>query len=279
AGRPGLLSEAVDSVLKSSRLPCTLVVAVDSTGEAARMDEDAAREAFARYERLPVRCVVIQTGGQGPGPARNAGAALLTEPWIAFLDSDDLWLSDKLALQMEYLIRRPHLHAACTEEIWIKNGRTVKQPSRLRPRAGRFLHEAFQYNLLSLSTLVIRRSLFESLGGFDSDFFVCEDFEFWLRYMGHHHMGLVPQGLVVKRSGEWPQLSHGHSLDKDRIRAILKAGRTGTLSPRARESAAQALLKKFRILRAGEEKYGQMPELEGLAAEARSVFPGLKLFS
>ena len=58
--------------------------------------------------------------------------------------------------------------------------------------------------------------------GFDENFPVCEDFDFWIRFLLHHPIGLVHKEIAVKRSGNWDQLSQNHSLDYYRILSLLK---------------------------------------------------------
>ena len=210
--------------------------------------------------------------GAGAAGARNMGAKAATKPYLAFLDSDDLWHPDKLRRQWEYMRKRPHLAASQTGERWLKDGRDLKQPRRLRPRPGGFLRDAWRVCLISLSSTLIRRDTFFELGAFDESFPACEDFELWLRYLVRAPFGLIPEPLVTKRSGGWPQLSARHSLDGLRIRAILKTVRAHPLEIAERERARAACLEKLAILKQGSARRGDADRFAELERDMWAVF-------
>ncbi len=189
--------------------------------------------------------------------ARNFGVQEAKKYWIAFLDSDDLWTEHKLQKQWDYLRQRPHLKTACTSEIWLKNQKNVKQPLHLQARRGSFLHDSFSYCLISCSSLLIQKTFFNELGGFDQSFSVCEDFDFYLRVLIKEPIGLLNEKVVIKRSGIWPQLSRRPLLDEERVRSLLKFYeiQKENLSEVTTSQLKIAILKKIKILIRGGEKY------------------------
>lgn len=272
--RAALLTEAMMSILAGAPRPRELIVVVNSTGAAREADLAAARSAAGGAQDVSVR--ILTEERPGPAAARNRGWRAAAAPWIAFLDSDDLWAPGKLAAQLQFLARRPHLHACHTGERWIKQGRELSQPRRLAPRSGVFLYDAFETCLISCSAVLLRRSLLEELGGFDESFPVCEDFELWLRLLARTPVGLVPEPLTIKRSGEWEQLSQSqHSLDAWRIRAILKFAAATPLDGRALTAARNSVQRKLRILMQGAEKRAAGEPVERLTAEILRLWPDL----
>lgn len=264
-GRPRLLAEALHSVLNQIYSPFEIIVVVDSTGPEIEPDRDAAMECYSRFQTQsdhplpPLR--ILESGGMGPAAARNWGVESSSGEWVAFLDSDDLWAPDKLLRQCEYLEKRPHLHGCQTGEKWIKNGLPLIQPRKLQSRPGSFLLESFTYCLISPSSVMLRKSIFEELGGFDESFPVAEDFEFWLRYLLYYPMGLIPEELTIKRAGDWKQISApGNHLDYHRSRALIKFLHYIDDRPQLerfeelREAARDELQRKMRIVQTGEEK-------------------------
>lgn len=282
AGRPQLLVEAVASICAGRVLPRQIIVVYNARNDASRAADRAAMETWRQAQHVLQDDVSFENlvcEIPGPAAARNAGAARAGGRLLAFLDSDDLWTERKLEAQLELLRRRPHLHACHTAERWIKNDRVLQQPQHLRARRGRFLAAAFHHCLISCSSILVERGVFEELGGFDESFRVCEDFELWLRFLARHSIGLAEDrdggALTIKRSGGWPQeSSRYHSLDALRIQAVLKLIRydRARLSPADIDAARAACETKLAILAAGAEKYGSGARVEALRAQVLRVF-------
>ena len=65
---------------------------------------------------------VISQSRRGVAAARNRGASAAGGRYLAFLDSDDLWLPKKLAAQLAFMDAQPEMAICQTEEIWIRRG-------------------------------------------------------------------------------------------------------------------------------------------------------------
>ena len=269
-----LLRRALQSVLAQSRPPDELIVVVDEAPDGGSADADCALSFAEDLARNRTQLSVLFSGARGPAAARNRGARAAFGTWLAFLDSDDTWSAEKLALQLEHLRRRPHLHGCQTLELWVRNNRVIGQPERLRPRPGRFLRDSFSTCLIACSAVMIRRDTFLLLGGFDESYQVCEDFELWLRYLEQHAMGLVPLPLTQKYAGDWPQQSRSRPmLDALRVRAILAAVDRSRLSAEERNAARSACTEKFSILQRGAKRHGSGGRIEELKDEILRRFP------
>ena len=266
SGRPALIIEAIQSVCAGTVLPVEIIVVIDSTGPAREEETQAVQDVKRALRRgvyqtddqaLDSMVTINQyyTDDQGPAAARNVGIEAARGEWLAFLDSDDLWQPEKLEKQLAYLHKRPHLKGCQTRELWIKDGRELNQPRHLQPRRGRFLKAAFRHCLISPSSVLMRRDCFDDLGKFDESYLACEDYEFWLRYLARHVMGLVDEPLTIKRSGGWPQQSKKfHSLDALRARAIQKTIENVALNDDELQAAHEARLEKLAIVEAGARK-------------------------
>lgn len=215
---------------------------------------DSTRQMVA--QRFPATIYLYQPN-QGVSCARNAGIGAASGEWIALLDSDDEWLPRKLAAQMNLLSQQPE-HLLChTEEIWIRNGKQVNQMKKHTKCGGEIFQRCLSLCIISPSSVLIHRSLFERIGLFDESLPACEDYDLWLRICASHPVAYVATPQIVKHGGHSDQLSRQHwGMDRFRLKALVKIIESGALSG-ADLSAARAMLrKKAAILANGAEKRG-----------------------
>jgi GT2 family glycosyltransferase len=107
---------------------------------------------------------------------------------------------------------------------------------------------------------MMSRELFETVGGFDERFGVCEDYDLWLRIAVDHAVLLLPAALVVKRGGHADQLSRSEwGMDRFRILALAKLLRSG-LHGEKRQWAGDELRRKIAVFCAGARKRGKEKE-------------------
>jgi glycosyltransferase involved in cell wall biosynthesis len=208
---------------------------------------------FIRYLRQPVN--------RGVSAARNRGVESSAAPWISFLDSDDYWLREKLRVQMEFLQRNPSAVACQTQEIWIRRGRRVNPKTKHKKPSGDIFKQSLKLCLVSPSSIILRRSLFEDAGFFDEGLPAGEDYDLWLRISCRYPVYLIDKELVVKEGGQEDQLSRRFgSLDRFRIRAIVRLIKSGILTVDQTREALEELSIKCRIYGNGCIKRGRMEE-------------------
>lgn len=148
-----------------------------------------------RREFPSARLAQLQTNS-GAAAARNAALRIATGDYLAFLDSDDEWLSGKLAAQLDYLEKHPELVACSTSHIYqLRDARQreviVENPSdwSVRLQSGQPFHGA--------STPVLRRSVLESVGMQDESLRVLEDWDWMLRIAQKHRIHVLPAPLAL----------------------------------------------------------------------------------
>jgi cellulose synthase/poly-beta-1,6-N-acetylglucosamine synthase-like glycosyltransferase len=117
--RAHLVCDAINSVLEQDIVACCLEVIVVDDGSS----DDTRQVVSAFGENVKY----IYQDKQGPGVARNRGIDEASGEWIAFLDSDDLWLPDKLSLQFKVLEAFPEYKAVHSNFYTTKNGEIVIQ--------------------------------------------------------------------------------------------------------------------------------------------------------
>jgi len=266
--RAGWVTEAVASVLAQSWRDYELLVVDDGS-------TDATLEALAPY-RGQLKLLRRRTR-RGVAAARNLGVSAARGPWLAFLDSDDLWLSDKLARQMEYLAANPEILICQTDEVWVRRGVRVNKPRTHEKEGGRIFLQSLERCAVSPSAAVLNRRLLNETGGFDETLPAAEDYDLWLRLCWRYQVGLLPEALVIKRGGHADQLSRQWGLDRYRIRALTKLLQEPDLPADCRLAARRALAEKCAIYAQGCEKRGKHTEAQfywRLAAQAEALEEG-----
>jgi len=241
------LQRAIDSVFGQSHHHIELVVVDDASSR----DLTSARELV---ERAGQRWLTLQTNA-GPAAARNAGVAELSADvgWVAFLDSDDEWLPIKLERQLVWLAEHPETKIFQCREIWIRDGIPAKRPQRLLEPEGDIFAACVERCCISPSAVMLRRDLFDAVGGFDPRYRVCEDYDLWLRIARDHPVGLLHEPLVVKNGGAADQLtSMVSAFDRWRLRALLELL---TDAGAQRGVVLRGIMNKARILERGAHRH------------------------
>lgn len=259
------LPRAIQSVLTQRLQPRELIIvddgSTDGTGRLVR-------------ERFPQVHYLYQPN-RGVSAARNLGAQHAQGEWLAWLDSDDEWLSAKLLRQCQALSKAPGYRLCHCDELWIRDGRRVN-PMRKHAKHGGYI---FRYCLplcvISPSAAVVHRSLFEELGGFDEELPACEDYDLWLRVCAREPVLLVAEPLLVKYGGHADQLSRRFfGMDRFRIRALEKILADDGLGEADRTAVWQTLQEKIQVYAQGAEKRGRIEEAERYR-DRLAHYPGL----
>ncbi len=249
--RSSLLLEALDSVYKQTFPDFELIVIDDGS-------TDGTAKALDSYKDRLVYCF---QNNRGVSAARNRGIRMARGRWIAFLDSDDLWLPDKLETQTRFFSQNPEALICQTEEIWIRNGRRVNPMKKHRKYSGNIFTPSLRLCLVSPSGVMIKKDLFEQVGLFDETLPACEDYDLWLRISARSPIFLIEQPLVVKRGGHPDQLSRTTpAMDRFRIQALVNILNSGRLTASQYHLAFQELETKCRIYGQGCLKRGRLEE-------------------
>ncbi|TMA63898.1 MAG: glycosyltransferase [Deltaproteobacteria bacterium] len=251
-----LVVEAVDSVLAQSFQDIEIIVVDDGS-------TDGTTNRLAKFDG---RLRLFTTTRRGVAAARNFGVSQAQGCYVAFLDSDDLWLPGKLETQIAFLDRHPEIQICQTDEIWVRNGVRVNPKAMHRKPSGDIFVRSLDLCLISPSAVMMTRELFQCIGGFDESFPVCEDYDLWLRVTSVYSVPLIPEALVVKRGGHADQLSRSlWGMDRYRVLALQKILRSG-LDGVPRTAARDVLRRKVLILAQGARKRGKEQEAQDYEA-------------
>ena len=212
--RDAVIRRAVDSVLAQD-YPCFDLIVVDdgSTDNTASLLAPLTGDDRLKY---------LFQDNRGVSAARNCGIREAGGEFIAFLDSDDEWLPEKLSAQMEYFQGNPECLIVQTQERWIRNGRRVNPKRKHLKKAGDIFLESVELCLISPSAVMLRRELINEVGLFDEGLEAAEDYDLWLRVLARYPVGLIDRELVIRHGGHEDQLSAQPGLDRFRVMALEK---------------------------------------------------------
>ncbi len=248
--RGWILKDAVDSVLGQDFTDFELIVVDDGS-------TDNTREILNSYMD---KIIVLRQNNRGVSSARNKGVAHSSGRFIAFLDSDDLWLPKKLSTQIDFFDSKKEALICQTDEIWIKNGIRVNPKKRHKKFSGDIFNRSLDLCLVSPSAVMIKRSLFDEIGLFDESLYSCEDYDLWLRISSRYPVFFIDHPHIIKRGGHHDQLSKAPGLDRFRIEALKKIIKSGRLSKEQSDAALKVLKKKCKIYSNGCLKRGRKKE-------------------
>ena len=248
------VARAIASVLHQSFSDYEIIVVDDGS-------TDNTVQVLSLFRRLIVP--VIHDENRGVSAARNTGIKASRAPLIAFLDSDDYWLPEKLAEQTAFFRAYPKAVACQTQEQWIRNGRRVNPGNRHLKRGGDIFEPSLKLCLVSPSAAMVRRDLLDEVGFFDETLPVCEDYDLWLRISCRYPIHLLDRELVIKEGGGPDQLSKSMAgIDRFRIQSMAKLLQTGRLAKGQVHAALAELTAKCEIYGKGCLKRGRKQEAE-----------------
>jgi GT2 family glycosyltransferase len=273
------IADTIRSVLAQSHPPAEVIV-VDDGSTDATADVCAPFAPQVRYERQ---------ANAGVSAARNRGVALTAAGLVAFVDSDDLWHRDKLSLQLAALAAEPSAGWSITgcDVIGLEGNVIASRrgfpavfgvfeavgltPSRFfahyfravtitaagadhRAWTGDAYVPLFLGNFALPSSAVVRREVFNRVGGFDPEFRLAEETEFFHRLAAASPVVILPESLVGYRVGQAGSLISPANTGKLIANALTSVDRAAALRPATAESEShyrrgrQALLRKLAYL-------------------------------
>ena len=206
---------AIKSVLDQSYQDYEIIVVDDGSTDGTR----------AALEPYRDRISYIYQDNKGVSTARNVGIQKAKGEWVAFLDSDDEWLPNKLEIQMKHIKNHPNIciHVANVSLINpCKDNTNLFCVKGFDKIAGEFLlldrplTYLLQYNFVYPSAALVRKTALINAGLFDKDLLLHEDTDLFYRIALEGQWGICGLPMVKKFRREEPamiNLSERHTSD------------------------------------------------------------------
>lgn len=172
--RAKLVCEAIGSVLGQTFADFEVIVVDDGSID----DTEKVVRGF-----LDPRIIYVRQENKGRSHARNYALNLARGRYIAFLDSDDLYLPEKLAIQVDYLDGHPHVGMVYTSAYCIDRFGNAMSEDYIACVSG-WIYRMIAFFVpvtITLPTVMARRELFDAVGGFDEHMHRFEDTDMWRR--------------------------------------------------------------------------------------------------
>lgn len=219
------LGEAIESVLGQTFQDFQLIVVDDGS-------TDHTPELVANYG---ASITYISQVNAGPGAARNTGVRNAIGEWLAFLDSDDVWLPEYLSHQMAKAAQQPHVHTHMTNAVRVNEGPIDDAFRSFGLNVGRTfagkdsitLERPFnfvlRYSVNYLQTLVFRREVFLRAGLFKEKVPLADDLEALIRMCLQGPLQITDRRLVriIRRNEKNSNLGSRWSSDQVYCRRLL----------------------------------------------------------
>lgn len=209
--RETVIQRAIISVINQTIKDWEIIIWNDGSS-------DGTLEKVKEIEDARVRC--YSAPNIGVAGARNQAVAKARGEWIAFLDSDDEWLPEKLETQIRVLKEYPHLDFIFTsayrgldasgnhlisipeQKIFTFGFKSIKLTDQVYEITENLAESIFNF-ALTIPTVLIRKSTFEKVGGFNESLRNSEDREFWWRViLGGAKVAVITKPLVLIHRSE-----------------------------------------------------------------------------
>jgi len=242
------LERAIKSVLNQTISVNEIIIVDDGS------DDGTSEFVHSNYPNIKY----IFQSNSGVSAARNTGIKAASSNWIAFLDSDDAWVTNKIQKQITELELNPEMNFCHSNEIWIRNGREIKQKNTHKKFGGYIFDKCLDKCRISPSTVICRKSLLIKLNGFDEDLSICEDYDLWLRITSNNPVIYIEKPLIIKYGGHQDQLSrNSEGIESYHIKSLEKLLMQDFPSEH-RIAMKNMLINKLKIYANGAKKRGRV---------------------
>lgn len=214
--RPGKLGRAIDSVINQRYTNWELFVVDDN--DKFSVQRTQTEKFMSNYKDNDRINYLKHEKNRGGATARNTGIKKSNGEYIAFLDDDDIWLENKLYLQVNSIRKLSEDWGGVYCNRFVKNNNSLKETHNFLK--GNLTKELLLFEIkINTSALLIKKTVFKDIGCFDTTFKRNQDWEFLIRFFRKYKLGLVEKPLVIKESHSY---ANARDVEKTKIKYLKK---------------------------------------------------------
>jgi glycosyltransferase involved in cell wall biosynthesis len=201
------LPDTIASIIAQTLDDWELIITDDGSDAATRTH----LQTYSDHPRI--RFVSLLHTGR-PAVVRNTALRKARGQYIAFMDSDDIWMPTKLAAQIR-AVQSDSANAWCHTQFDLVDAQGNRR--QMKAADGRILNQLLDAKtVIALPSVVVSRQLLDRVGGFDESLTMCEDYDLWLRLAARTQIVAIHESLtIVRRHGEHygnPRIALGDGL-------------------------------------------------------------------
>ena len=188
------IERALDSLMEQTRRPDQILVCDDGS-------TDGTPELIER--RYGNAVTVLRLPHRNAAVTRKVGLDHMSGDWVAFMDADDTWLPEKLERQLAFLADHPEVRMVMSDGVYIDVHGVIRDSwladyfDPVRERVGDLFEDLTERCFTLLSSTMVEREAYASVGGLDQTLAYSYDYDLWLRVAARFPAAIMAERLTT----------------------------------------------------------------------------------